>query len=111
MTTATIRACAFREDPQIVVKIVDKFLNGASTGTMWMILERTGATEYEAEQRTRVEKWIKDRWEDGGDFADTVLLLRDFENFLITESTKKLTEGTKEAIIEHPAGSKCRVVS
>ena len=96
MNSALISAYEFRTNPKIVETIIDKFLNGNNTGTLWLHMERNGSTESEEIQSNRVNKWIKDRWNDGGDFSDTVMLLLDFENFLLTESTLRFTESKKK---------------
>jgi hypothetical protein len=104
MNSAVISAVQFRENPAIASTIVDRFLDGSNTGTIWLHMERNGFTESEVIQKQRVEKWIKDRWDNGGDFADTVYLLLDFENYLLTESTLRFTE-SKEKLANEPAGN------
>jgi hypothetical protein len=85
--------CDIRKHPEQIPALVDAFLVGSTTGTIQIMLRRVQAEfkalGQDAARRNRIAKFLRDRWDRGGDFGDTHELLLDFEKFLDEQEAER----------------------
>jgi hypothetical protein len=73
--------------PETIPALITSFLEGSTTGTLEVSLRRIPKVAFkhigpDAKRRNRIADWIKERWDNNGDFTNTEELLLDFEHFL-----------------------------
>jgi hypothetical protein len=100
-----ISVSAYRENPAIVLDMINKFLDGSSTGTLQIELVHSQgeflSEDYEKTRHDRAYLWLEQRWNGWLSFSDHVQLLLDFENYLKENQLELVPPPTEEENTTH----------